>query len=90
MVKAVIDGRGYPWPCGVYVDSPKDGLEKAMMAMETRLDREGIRWEMPKGTETELAALRASYEHLSKLRDEVIEMGVLPPLDRWSTVNPNL
>ena len=25
-----------------------------------------------------------------KLRDEVIEMGVLPPLDEWSKVNPNL
>ncbi len=38
----------------------------------------------------ELAALRTSYEHLVSLRDEVIEMGILPPTDQWSSVNPNL
>ncbi len=37
-----------------------------------------------------MAALRASYEHLVKLRDEVIAMGVLPPLAEWRRVNPNL
>ena len=42
------------------------------------------------GTDDELNALKASYEHLTKLRDEVIEMGVLPPLEQWSNVNPNL
>jgi malate dehydrogenase len=88
MLKAVIDGKGYPWPCGVYVDSPD--FEKTMMAMETRLDSKGVHWEMPRGTDDEIAALRASYEHLAKLRDEVIEMGVLPPLGEWSKVNPKL
>jgi hypothetical protein len=24
------------------------------------------------------------------LRDEVIEMGSLPPIDQWASVNPNL
>jgi len=90
MVKALIDGRGYPWPCGVYVDAPEHGIEKVMMGMETRIDREGVHWEMPRGTAAEIAALRASHEHVAKLRDEVIEMGLLPPLDRWSSVNPNL
>ena len=61
-----------------------------MMAMETRLTREGVSWKMPGGTADELAALRASYEHLCKLRDEVVGMGVLPPLDQWSKVNPRL
>jgi malate dehydrogenase len=88
MLKAVIDGKGYPWPCGVYVDSPD--FEKTMMAMETRLDSKGVHWEMPKGADDEIAALRASYKHLAKLRDEVIEMGVLPPLGEWSKVNPKL
>jgi len=37
-----------------------------------------------------MAALRASYEHLTKLRDEVIEMGVIPPTGDWNTINPNL
>ena len=90
MVKAVIDGKGYPWPCGTYIDSPDHGLEKVMMAMETRLTREGVSWSMPDGTDDEIAALRASYEHLTRLRDEVVEMGVLPPLDRWTKANPNL
>ena len=67
-----------------------DFADQIMMAMETRLDREGLRWEMPGGTDAEIAELRASYEHLTKLRDEVVEMGLLPPLDRWSEANPNL
>jgi malate dehydrogenase len=90
MVKSAIDGSPYPWPCGTYVDSETDDLHKVMMAMETRLDRDGVHWEMPRGTDEEIAALRASYEHVAKLRDEVVEMGILPPLDKWSSVNSNL
>ena len=90
MLRAVLDGKGYDWPCGVYVDSPAAGLEKTLLAMETRLDEHGAHWEMPRGTEDELADLHASYEHLVKLRDEVIEMGLLPPLNEWSKVNPKL
>ena len=90
MVAAAIDGKGYDWPCGVYVDSAAAGFEKTLMAMETRIDTDGVHWEMPRGTDEELAALRASYEHLVKLRDEVIDMGILPPLSEWSRVNPNL
>jgi len=90
MVKAVIDGQGYPWPCGVYVDSPDLGFEKIMMAMETTLTSAGVTWRMPAGTDAELDALRQSYAHLVKLRDEVIGMGILPPLEQWRKVNPNL
>jgi malate dehydrogenase len=90
MVKAAIDGKGYPWPSGTYVDAPALGFEKIVMGMETRLDGTGVHWEMPRGTEAEIAALRASYEHLVKLRDETIAMGVLPPLGEWRRVNPNL
>lgn len=88
MLKAVIDGKGYDWPCGVYVDA--SGFEKTMMAMETSLGADGVRWEVPRGTDDEVTALRASYEHLCKLRDEVIDMGLLPPLGEWSKVNSNL
>lgn len=90
MVKAVMDGRGYPWPSGVYMDDPATGFQKIMMAMETELGSEGLTWALPEGTEEELNALRESYQHLCKLRDEVIDMGVLPPLDEWNRVNPNL
>jgi malate dehydrogenase len=37
-----------------------------------------------------MAALRESYVHLCKLRDEVIAAGLLPPLDQWHRVNPHL
>jgi malate dehydrogenase len=77
MVKAVIDGKGY-------------GFHQVMMAMETSLGTDGISWRMPAGTDAELAALEASYQHLVKLRDEVVEMALLPPLEEWSEVNPNL
>jgi malate dehydrogenase len=90
MVKAVIEGGGYPWPCGTYVDSADHGLEKIMMAMETTLGADGASWKMPEGTDDEIAALRTSYQHLVKLRDEVIEMGTLPPLAEWGQVNRNL
>lgn len=90
MLKAVIDGRGYPWPCGAYVDSEEAGFRKTLMAMDTRLDAEGVHWKMPVGSEEELEALRASYRHLVTLRDEVIGMGQLPPLSDWSRLNPNL
>ncbi|MCP3981283.1 MAG: malate dehydrogenase [bacterium] len=90
MIKAVMDGKGYDWPCGAFVHSPGDGFENILMAMESKLTREGLAWEMPHGTDDELAALRASYEHVTKLRDETIEMGLLPPLSDWANVNPNL
>ena len=88
MVKAVMEGGGYPWPTGCYVNG--EGFEQIMMAMETTLDNNGVSWKVPSGTDAEMAELRESYTHLAKLRDEVIEMGSLPPLDQWSAVNPNL
>ena len=90
MLKSVLDGSDYPWPCGAYVDMPDQGMRQVMMGMETRLDASGVHAAMPTGTDDELAALRASYDHVAKLRDEVIAMGVLPALDAWSEVNPNL
>jgi len=90
MVKAVIEGGGYPWPCGTYVDSDELGFHNVMMAMETTLDNEGVHWQVPRGTDEEMAALRASYDHLVKLRDEVIEMGVLPPTTEWKHLVPSL
>lgn len=90
MVRAVMDGKGYPWPCGAFVDAPEHSFEKIMMAMETRLTQQGISWEMPSGTDEEIAALHESYTHLVRLRDEVISLGVLPPLHEWSRINPRL
>jgi len=88
MVRSVMSGEDYPWPVGTFVDS--DGFSKIMMAMETKLGPGGVTYKLPSGTDEELEALKESYGHLAKLRDEVIGMGVLPPLDEWSSVNPNL
>ena len=41
-----------------------------------------------KGTPEESRELEKSYEHLCKLRDEVIQMGVLPPIADWRRFNP--
>jgi malate dehydrogenase len=90
MTKSVIDGSDYPWPVGTYVDAPEHGFERVLMAVETKLGREGVTWTLPRGTADEMAALRASYEHLTKLRDEVVGMGLLPPLDAWGEVNRHL
>lgn len=90
MLKAVMDGKGYPWPVGCYVNDPASGFTQIMMAMETKLTADGVSWALPTGTDAELADLQVSYGHLVKLRDEVIAMGVLPPLGEWTGVNPNL
>lgn len=88
MIRAAMGGPEFPWPSGTYVNT--DGFDHIMMAMETDLGKDGVTYKMPEGTDDEIAALRASAEHLAKLRDEVVEMGILPPLDEWKTVNPNL
>lgn len=87
-VKAIMDGQGYDWPVGVYVNTP--GYENIMMAMETTVTKDGIKWAMPTGTAQEIADLKTSYGHLVKLRDEVIAMGALPKISDWKSVNPNL
>lgn len=90
MIKAVMDGAGYAWPVGCYVDLPAAGYSQIMMAMETKLTKDGVSYAMPTGTDAELAELKVSYGHLVKLRDEVVAMGVLPPLADWKKINPNL
>jgi len=37
-----------------------------------------------------MAAIEASYAHLQAMRDEVIGLGVLPPVEEWTKINPNL
>jgi malate dehydrogenase len=61
-----------------------------MMAMDTVLDQNGCSYKMPVGTEEEIAALDASYAHLCKMRDELVTLGIIPAVEEWSTINPNL
>jgi malate dehydrogenase len=37
-----------------------------------------------------MAALKKSYEHLCTMRQEVIDLGILPPIEKWGEINPNL
>ncbi len=89
MIRAAMGGEEFRWPAGCFVSLP--GLENVVMGMETIIDKDGVRYshQLP-GTPAEQAELRASYQHLVKLRDEVIAMGVIPAVADWKTVNPNL
>lgn len=50
----------------------------------------GVHFVEPKGTEEEMASLAKSYEHLCKMRDEIVELGIVPPVAEWTKMNPNL
>ncbi len=88
MIAAAMGGKVFEWPAGVYVSDKK--FDHIMMAMETVIDKNGVHYKEPNGTAQEEADLERSYEHLCKLRDEVIEMGIIPAIDQWNKINPNI
>jgi malate dehydrogenase len=88
MIEAAMGGEPFTWPAGTYV---KEGPWKnVMMAMPTVIDATGCHYSAPEGTPEEMAALEASYEHLCKMRDEIISLGIIPALSDWKKENPNL
>ncbi len=88
MIAAAMGGPSFRWPAGVYVSTPE--FSHIMMAMETSITRDGVSYRVVEGLPEEHEALKKSYEHLCTLRDEVISLGVLPAIDRWGEINPNL
>jgi malate dehydrogenase len=88
MMRAAMGGGEFNWPAGRYVSFK--GFDHIMMAMEVTITANGAAYEEVTGTAEEMAALEKSYEHLTTLRDEVIGMGVLPPVDKWNEINPNI
>lgn len=88
MIGAAMGGKAFRWPAGVYVNN--DRFSHIMMAMETTITKDGVSVKPVHGTPEEEKALEQSYRHLCELRDEVIEMGVMPPIDKWNELNPNL
>ncbi|MCQ2243884.1 MAG: malate dehydrogenase [Bacteroidaceae bacterium] len=88
MIRSVMGGESFRWPAGTYVKNEK--YQNIMMAMETTLDTNGCTYTMPVGTEEELAKLDASYEHLCKMRDELVTLNIVPPVAEWASINPNL
>ena len=90
MIEAAMGGPEFHWPAGCYVNAPELGYENVMMAMPTVIDDNGVHYSAPEGTPEEMADLQASYEHLCKMRDEIISLGIVPPVKDWKKENPNL
>ncbi|MDX9776175.1 MAG: malate dehydrogenase, partial [Petrimonas sp.] len=88
MIRAAMGGEKFGWPSGCYVNTVD--FPNIMMAMETNITKDGVVINETKGTDSEMTALKESYQHLAKLRDEVIAMGIIPATDQWKSVNPNL
>lgn len=86
MIAAAMGGAEFPWPAGTFVNNEK--FQNIMMAMDTKIGKDGIvTYNMPEGTPEEMAELEASYKHLVDLRNQVIEMGVIPAVEDWGTIN---
>lgn len=88
MIRSVMGGEKFRYPAGTYVSNEK--YNHIMMAMDTVLDVNGCSYKMPEGTAEELAKLDASYEHLCKMRDELVTLNIVPAISEWNSINPNL
>ena len=88
MIEAAMGGEKFTWPAGTYVNDGK--YQNVMMAMPTVIDATGVHYSAPEGTPEEMAALDASYGHLCAMRDEIVSLGIVPPVAEWKKVNPNL
>ncbi|MBO7511166.1 MAG: malate dehydrogenase, partial [Bacteroidales bacterium] len=64
--------------------------KNVMMAMPSVIDERGVHFCDPAGTAAEIADLQKSYEHLCKMRDEIIDLGIIPPVAEWNKINSNL
>ncbi len=88
MIRSVMGGEAFKYPAGTYVKTDK--YDHIMMAMDTVLDKNGCSYKVPQGTPEEIAKLDASYQHLCKMRDELVTLNIVPAIDKWSEINPNL
>ena len=78
----------FRFPVGTYVKTDK--YDHIMMAMKTTMTAQGAKFEVPQGTAEENAKLDQSYEHLCKMRDELVTLNIVPPISEWNKINPNL
>ncbi len=88
MIAAAMGGKAFTYPAGVYVHN--DEFRHILMAMESEITKEGVAYKNVQGTPEEHASLTESYKHLCKLRDEVVSMGIIPPVEEWRSLNPHL
>ncbi len=90
MIEASMGGEKFEWPAGCYVNCDECGFKNVMMAMPSVIDADGVHFTAPEGTAAEMADLNASYEHLCKMREEIISLGIIPEVKDWAVENPNL
>ena len=88
MIEGAMGGTPFTLPAGCYVNNGT--YKNVMMAMPSTIDATGVHFEAPQGTADEMAALNASYEHLCKMREEIIGLGIIPAVEEWGKMNPNL
>ncbi len=88
MIAGAMGAGDFEWPSGCYADTSK--YNHIMMAMPSVITANGTFRKDFTGTAEEMAELDKSYAHLTALRDQVIAMGILPTIDKWNEINPNL
>lgn len=88
MIAAAMGGDKFTWPAGTYVNEGK--FHNVMMAMPTVIDKTGVHFGKIEGAAEEMAALDKSYEHLCAMRDEIVDLGIIPAVKDWKKANPNL
>ncbi len=88
MIAAAMGGKPFTYPAGVFIHN--DEYQHILMAMESEITADGVHYKDVHGTAEEHALLTESYKHLCTLRDEVIAMGVIPPVAEWKKLNPHL
>jgi len=88
MIEAAMGGEKFEWPAGCYVNTEK--YQNVMMAMPSYIDAEGVHHSEVSGTAEEMAAFEASYKHLVEMREQIIALGIVPPVAEWKKLNANL
>lgn len=88
MIAGAMGGEPFTKPSGCYVNMKE--YPKLMMAMETRLDADGVHCLPTTGTAEEMQALSQSAQHLQKMVDQIVSMGIIPAAEEWNKLNPNL
>ncbi|MCQ2185175.1 MAG: malate dehydrogenase [Bacteroidales bacterium] len=90
MIEAAMGGEKFTWPAGCYVNCDTCGFKNVFMAMPTVIDADGVHYSKPEGTAQEMADLQTSYEHLCKMREEIISLDIVPAIANWKELNANL
>ncbi len=90
MIEGAMGGEPFTLPAGCYANLPELGIKNVMMALPTTIDKTGVHYTTPTGTEEEIADLKKSYEHLCAMRQEIIDLGIVPAVEKWGEDNANL